>query len=483
MKKMAVNGTRILQLEQHLGESFLGSWGKAFELNRAYAFLRSTCVHMLFRQLLIWQVPACTTTQKIQGGEEIKHKAHEKSEKAHEKSEKAHEKSEKAHEKSEKAHKKQSNAATGDSEEAFFKTGRKHFEKEEKKRHHPGEKKQKRHEKAWKVKTKRLQELHNKGAFQKVIPAKETLMQVPSITANFDPRPARHTSQGTPPAAQDYDFPPVTTLMQSSKIATIPVPTGRLDTSHSKYGVEAVQVAATAWTASASPAPPAPRGTKESFVGYSYNRDDIATSGRGRHHVCRHSQACCISVQPVLTTGSHDCAKSSHAHDVGYSDKVQVSFWAYRASNAWTADCPSPERRKGALLIGRTFGAEDKPLICEDKYATADTTLAGGWQQDIFAPAHQARDYALSMAKQDFLAKNPSYRDMPNSKYVFMCDSPYKSSQNARDTAYEDYGLAMGVAWVILIPLAVCYFDALTGRLGTEWAISEESPKETANAV
>jgi len=190
--------------------------------------------------------------------------------------------------------------------------------------------------------------------------------------------------------------------------------------------------------------------------------------------------ACCISVQPVLSSGhSIDCAASVESQRRGYESHIAVSYWAYRASPYWTTECPVPPMQKGAVLVQQNDN--DRKIYCADEYADPIATLEvpiaqmeeRRWSARDPPPYHETKATALQKAKEDFLKKNPGYHDTADSQYVFMCDAPFQSAQVAKDNAEWSYCYHMVAVWALLLPLLIYYIMALDSTKDSTEAVSD----------
>jgi len=146
----------------------------------------------------------------------------------------------------------------------------------------------------------------------------------------------------------------------------------------------------------------------------------------------------CIDVVPVLTGGSTNCAASK-----------KVAYWAFRGKQSDNShDCRMPPMRKGATIVETEKGFY--PPVCSG--SDDDARL------EDYDGGNSAAVRDLTRAKQDFLRRYTDYSDAPNSKFVYMCDTPFRSAQEASNAPEMNMIYHMVAVWILLLPACCCFW-------------------------
>jgi len=144
----------------------------------------------------------------------------------------------------------------------------------------------------------------------------------------------------------------------------------------------------------------------------------------------------CLMVQPVIEKpGNSQCSPSN-----------TVQYWAFygkstSGSNDNYGACQVPTVMKGAVLVDKDHYF---PPICD---SSPDGTMDGD----------DDRLSKLKKAKDSFLSGHPQYRDSATSQYVYMCDDPVKSAENAEQSNKKSFSFVMLIAaGIFFVVFGIC---------------------------
>jgi len=159
--------------------------------------------------------------------------------------------------------------------------------------------------------------------------------------------------------------------------------------------------------------------------------DTTATPGVKRfNYDCRCSRygcdTCygCVTVVPVMApnSGTGSCTPSN-----------KINYWAYRGQD--DGNCKVPKTVRGAVISRGQEGHHTYlPPICKGSDSYSDGL--GFLEADINAGKEIDE---LKKAKQVFLNQNPKFSDSPDSRFVFMCQTPWESAQDAKSASINNY--------------------------------------------
>jgi len=167
-----------------------------------------------------------------------------------------------------------------------------------------------------------------------------------------------------------------------------------------------------------------------------YNFEYSCNCGKYGCDIC----SWCIDVVPVMTSGATNCAASK-----------KVAYWAFRGKQSDNShDCRMPPMRKGATIVSDGTDGKFYPPVCSG--SDDDARL------EDYEGGNEGALNGLLRAKQDFLRRYHDYSDAKNSKFVYMCDTPYRSAQEASDAPEMNLLYHMIGVWILLLPACCCFW-------------------------